>query len=90
MHLHLGSHWWHLFASLSLPLTGIFFFSRTNKELREDLNQGLSHCFLISRWSALPLIICVTLDRFLHLRSLKSLIYKTGVIILTSQYVSRG
>lgn len=52
MRFHLGSRWWHLLASLLLPLTGIFFFSSpTSKEQREDLKQGPSCCFLISQWS---------------------------------------
>lgn len=43
----------YLPLSISM-LTGIFF-SQTNKEQRENLNQGLSHCLLISCWAALPL-----------------------------------
>ena len=91
MRFHLGSHWWHLLASPLLPLTGFFFFSSpTSKEQREDLKQGSSCCFLISQWSTLPFAICVTFDRFLHLMSLDSPIYKMGVVTQPSQYVLRS
>lgn len=90
MHFHLGSHWWHLLASLLLPLTGFFFSCPTSKEQREDLKQSPSCCFLISQWSTLPFAVCVTFDRFLCLMSLDSPICKMGVVTRTSQYVLRS
>ena len=55
IHFHLGSHWWHLFASLPSPHRLKFSFPKPTKSGEENPNQGPSHCLLISWWSALSL-----------------------------------